>query len=83
MGLMMVFMGRGMMGGQKRGNASAQEKRESVEGLKAEQARLAERIAALDTGGSESSGTTLPPPDEHPRVEVEGREQERTPTAAG
>lgn len=81
MGLMMVFMGRGMMGGKKRGNAGAQEKVESVEELKAEQARLAERIAALDTAGPESSETTLPPPDEHPPMEAEGHEQERTPTA--
>ena len=82
MGLMMVFMGRGMMGGKKRGSSGAPQKGESVEELKAEQARLAERIAALDAGGSESSDTTLPQSDEHPRVEADAREPERTPTAA-
>jgi len=83
MGLMMVFMGRGMVGGQKRGNAGAPKKGESVEELKAEQARLAERIAALDAGGAESSEPTLATPNRHLRVDAEAREPERTPTAAG
>lgn len=77
MGLMMVFMGRGMMGGKKRGSAGAPQKGESVEELKVEQARLAERIAALDADGSRSSETT------HLGVEAEAREPERTPTPTG
>ena len=83
MGLMMVFMGRGMMGGQKRGRAGTPKKGESVEELKAEQARLAERIAALDAGDSESSETTLRTTSRHLGVEAEAREPERTPTPAG
>lgn len=82
MGLMMVFMGRGMMGGQKRGGAGAPKKGESVEELKAEQARLAERIAALDARGPESLETILPTAEGHPVVDAEARESERTPTAA-
>ena len=81
MGLMMVFMGRGMMGGQKRGKAGAPKKGESVEELKAEQARLAERIAALDAGGSVSSEPA--PLNRHVDIDAEAREPERTPTAAG
>jgi len=82
MGLMMVFMGRGMMGGKKRGNAGAQEKGESVENLKAEQARLAERIATLDSDAGESSETAPATTDEPPLVHAEATTPERTPTAA-
>jgi hypothetical protein len=82
MGLMMLFMGRGMMGGQKRSNAGAPNKRESVEELKAEQERLAERIAALDAGGTESTETPLPALDKQQVAAVDAREPERTPTAA-
>lgn len=78
MGLMMVFMGRGMMGGKKRGSASAPKKGESVEELKAEQTRLAERIAALDVGGSEESATSS----RDLGADAAAREPERTPTAA-
>ena len=83
MGLMMVFMGRGMMGGQKRGKAGAPKNGESVEDLKAEQVRLAERIAALDAVGSESSESTLAMPSRHVGVDADVREPERTPTTAG
>ena len=82
MGLMMVFMGRGMMGGQKRGSAGAPNKGASVEALKEEQARLAERIAALDAGGTASTETHVPALDEQQVSAAEVREPERTPTAA-
>ena len=49
MGLMMLFMGRGMMRGKSRAPDSNEERSESaLADLKAEQARLAERIALLD-----------------------------------
>jgi len=83
MGLMMVFMGRGMMGGQKRGSTGTPEKGESVEALKEEQARLAERIAALDAGGTASAEMHVPAPDKQQVSAAEVREPERTPTAAG
>ena len=48
MGLMMLFMGRGMMGG-KGGRSGKDERSEpALQDLKAEQARLAEQIALLD-----------------------------------
>jgi hypothetical protein len=47
MGLMMWFMGRGMMGG-KRDSKSANSGGPSLEELKVEQARLAKKIAELD-----------------------------------
>ena len=50
MGLMMLFMGRGMMGG-KRDDEKVDEPQGdagSLTGLKAEQARLAEQIALLE-----------------------------------
>lgn len=46
MGVMMLFMGKGMMGGKKKtqpGNDSG-----SLADMKAEQARLAEKISALE-----------------------------------
>jgi hypothetical protein len=82
MGLMMVFMGRGMMGGQKRGSGGTPKKGELVAELKAEQARLAERIAALDARGPESLETTVPTPDGYPVMDDEDHESERTPSAA-
>ncbi len=49
MGLMMVFMGRGMMGGMKRDDARREDDRTtSLAEMKAEQARLAEKIEALE-----------------------------------
>jgi DUF2933 family protein len=49
MGLMMLFMGRGMMGGRKPDQTSAASRDdESLADLKAEQARLAEKISALE-----------------------------------
>ncbi len=51
MGLMMLFMGKGMMGGNKKKDAVTGSDRDeqSVAELKAEQARLAEKISALET----------------------------------
>lgn len=46
MGLMMLFMGRGMMGGMKRDQSEGDR---SLADLKAEQARLAEKIEKLET----------------------------------
>jgi hypothetical protein len=46
MGLMMFFMGRGMMGGMKRDESDGSR---SLADLKAEQARLAEKIETLET----------------------------------
>ena len=47
MGLMMVFMGRGMRGGKGRGDAAGSSETK-LEDLKADQARLAEQIARLE-----------------------------------
>ncbi len=50
MGLMMLFMGKGMMSGRKPDQTSAATRdAESVADLKAEQARLAEKIEALES----------------------------------
>jgi hypothetical protein len=55
MGLMMLFMGRGMMGGRNGASRGKDERSESaLEDLKAEQARLAERIALLDRDAAPS-----------------------------
>ncbi|MHB8468438.1 MAG: DUF2933 domain-containing protein [Gaiellaceae bacterium] len=81
MGLMMMFMGRGMKGGRKRGGAGAPGGGESVDELKEEQARLAERIAALDAGGTAAGNDTHPPALDKQRA-AEAREPERTPTPA-
>ena len=49
MGLMMLFMGRGMMGGKKGESHGTDARSEpALEDLKAEQTRLAEKIALLD-----------------------------------
>jgi len=66
MGLMMLFMGRGMgMGGKRRGGMTGGPGRDEqpLADLKAEQARLAEKISALEANS------------EHEMVE----EAERTP----
>lgn len=47
MGLMMVFMGRGMSGGKGR-DASTTSSTTSLDDLKADQARLAEQIVRLE-----------------------------------
>ena len=52
MGLMMLFMGKGMMGGNKTKNAitgGSIRDEQSLADLKAEQTRLAEKISALET----------------------------------
>ncbi len=49
MGLMMWFMGRGMRGGMKKSAArEGDDAHESLAAMKAEQARLAEKIEALE-----------------------------------
>jgi len=48
MGLMMLFMGRGMMGGMKQNDAPREADPGSLAEMKAEQARLAEKIDALE-----------------------------------
>jgi hypothetical protein len=48
MGVMMWFMGRGMMGGKKNASPGKGESKPALEDLKAEQTRLAEKIALLD-----------------------------------
>ena len=48
MGVMMWFMGRGMMGGKKDASLGKDESEPALEDLKAEQTRLAEKIALLD-----------------------------------
>ena len=65
MGLMMFFMGRGMMGGTKQQNDSRQgdANASSLAEMKAEQARLAEKIEALE--GQQSQGETPEPTSEH------------------
>ena len=55
MGLMMLYMGRGMMGGRKHGDDQ-----QSLSDLRAEQARLAAKIAALE----EPAKMSAPPSDE-------------------
>ena len=46
MGVMMLFMGKGMMGGKK--TAEPRDDIGSLADMKAEQARLAEKISALE-----------------------------------
>ena len=46
MGVMMLFMGRGMMGGKK--TAAPRDDSSSLADMKAEQARLADKISALE-----------------------------------
>jgi hypothetical protein len=57
MGLMMLFMGRGMRSGHKGDDAKSET--ESLAALKAEQARLAAKIDALKE--PESSGAPIEP----------------------
>jgi len=55
MGLMMVFMARGMRGGMKQKDSSETDTgASSLAEMKAEQARLAEKIEALDGRQSQS-----------------------------
>lgn len=48
MGLMMLFMGRGMMGGSKQRDDRDETGQNTLAAMKAEQARLAEKIDALE-----------------------------------
>ena len=61
MGLMMWFMGRGMMSGR---NKSDRDSDRSLAELKAEQARLAEKIEALqqDAAGPDAAEPERPKP---------------------
>ena len=58
MGLMMLFMGRGMMGGMKQKNVDESEAGGgALAQMKAEQARLAEKIEALEGQQPQSKPT--------------------------
>lgn len=48
MGLMMLFMGRGMMGGKKQTATPLDNEAGSLADMKAEQARLAAKISSLE-----------------------------------
>lgn len=80
MGLMMWFMGKGMMGGKTRGHSGpgARDEQQSLAALKAEQAQLAEKIATLEQRASQPAGPgeaqTQPP-----KASVEHEYSERTP----
>jgi hypothetical protein len=67
MGLMMLFMGRGMMGGMKQ-NDSRQSDADgsSLAEMKAEQARLAEKIDTLEAQQSEPQATEPSETDREP-----------------
>ncbi len=69
MGLMMLFMGRGMMGGRKRSDEQDESGRNTLAEMKAEQARLAEKIDALE--GKESQAK--------PAEQATDREPDREP----
>jgi len=56
MGVMMLFMARGMKGGDKHEGKQAQD-RGSLAEMKAEQARLAEKIETLEGRQSQASRT--------------------------
>ena len=58
MGLMMVFMGKGMMGGKTRDQSAPemQDEQQSLAALKEEQARLAEKIATLERQAADPAG---------------------------
>ena len=65
MGLMMLFMGKGMMSGRKPDQTSAANRdEESLADLKAEQARLAEKIEALEASADRHEHA--PEPDRTP-----------------
>ena len=80
MGLMMWFMGKGMMGGKTHGDSSSgtRDEQQSVAALKAEQAQLAQKIATLEQRASQPAG-----PGEArtqaPKASVEHEYSERTP----
>lgn len=57
MGLMMLFMGRGMMGGMKQNDGQREADQGSLAEMKAEQARLAEKIEALEGQHSQAKPT--------------------------
>ena len=57
MGLMMLFMGRGMMGGMKKTDSPQSDNKSPLGEMKAEQARLAEKIEALEGQQANATGT--------------------------
>jgi hypothetical protein len=61
MGLMMFFMGRGMMGGRKQDDSQSEAGNGLLAEMKAEQARLAEKIAALEDRPSQPKQTEPAP----------------------
>ncbi len=57
MGLMMVFMGKGMLGGKARDqSAPEQDEQQSLAALRTEQARLAEKVATLERRAADPGG---------------------------
>jgi Protein of unknown function (DUF2933) len=68
MGLMMLFMGRGMMGGMKKSRREGDAEDPSLAEMKAEQARLAEKIEALEARQPQPRATE--PADERERDPV-------------
>ena len=69
MGLMMLFMGRGMMGGMKQKDAAGSgADKTSLAEMKAEQARLAEKIETLE--GQQSQAKPAEPAGERERDPV-------------
>jgi hypothetical protein len=79
MGLMMVFMGKGMMGGKTRDQSAPemQDEQQSLAALKEEQARLAKKIATLERQAADPPG---PGEQTRPRhASLERQWSERTP----
>lgn len=81
MGLMMVFMGKGMMGGKTR-NQSAPEtddEQQPLAALKEEQSRLAAKIATLEREAAEAVG---PDREQSKSPEASIEQQRSEPTSA-
>jgi len=80
MGLMMVFMGKGMMGGKPRDQSAPemQDEQQSLTALKAEQARLAKKIAMLEQQAAAAAGPDREPTGP-PHASFEQERPERTP----
>ncbi len=58
MGLMTVFMGKGMLGGKARDRSAPemQDEQQSLAALRTEQARLAEKVATLERRAADPGG---------------------------
>ena len=77
MGMMMLFMGKGMMGGKTRDqSAPEQHEQGSLGALRTEQARLAEKIATLERQAADPGG---PDGEQARHASVEQQWSERTP----